>query len=162
MSHVRLWLCWGCTDSKGPVLCFFFLTTISSLTGIRRWNYFAIQQLLVYDIINYRWCENVQRFHKSNNIMYVFFTSWLFPFFFMAWFFLKNMCFWSGFAIFGRIIVALKEEVWYQKCHDPECRNFKSSSKLWAMYDGFIKPFPGVWTILGFSGRLPAAAGDLP
>lgn len=40
-------------------------------TGIRRWNYFAAEQLLVYDIAKYRWCENVERFHKSNNIMYV-------------------------------------------------------------------------------------------
>ncbi|XP_070842083.1 DNA-directed primase/polymerase protein [Chaetodon trifascialis] len=63
--------------------------------NIRRWNYFAPEQLLVYDIVKYRWCENVQRFHKSNNIM---------------------------------IVVDLKEEVWYQKCHDPECKNFRSSS----------------------------------
>ncbi|XP_034044146.1 DNA-directed primase/polymerase protein [Thalassophryne amazonica] len=26
------------------------------------------------------------------------------------------------------IIVDLKEEVWYQKCHDPDCKNFRSSS----------------------------------
>ncbi|KAM7419330.1 hypothetical protein PAMA_016445 [Pampus argenteus] len=63
--------------------------------SIRRWNYFAAEQLLVYDIAKYRWCENVGRFHKSNNIM---------------------------------IVVDLKEEVWYQKCHDPECKNFRSSS----------------------------------
>uniref|UniRef100_A0A672ZR51 DNA-directed primase/polymerase protein n=1 Tax=Sphaeramia orbicularis TaxID=375764 RepID=A0A672ZR51_9TELE len=63
--------------------------------SIRRWNYFAAEQLLVYDIAKYRWCENVARFHKSNNIM---------------------------------IVVDLKDEVWYQKCHDPDCRNFRSSS----------------------------------
>lgn len=63
--------------------------------SIRRWNYFAAEQLLVYDIAKYRWCENVGRFHKSNNIM---------------------------------IVVDLKEEVWYQKCHDPECKTFRSSS----------------------------------
>uniref|UniRef100_A0A672GPV1 DNA-directed primase/polymerase protein n=1 Tax=Salarias fasciatus TaxID=181472 RepID=A0A672GPV1_SALFA len=63
--------------------------------SIRRWNYFPAEQLLVYDIAKYRWCENVGRFHKSNNIM---------------------------------IVVDLREEVWYQKCHDPECRNFRSSS----------------------------------
>ncbi|XP_076004101.1 DNA-directed primase/polymerase protein [Genypterus blacodes] len=62
---------------------------------IRRWNYFASEQLLVYDIAKYRWCENVDRFHKSNNIM---------------------------------IVVDLKEEAWYQKCHDPECKSFRSSS----------------------------------
>uniref|UniRef100_UPI0037E7BD09 DNA-directed primase/polymerase protein-like n=1 Tax=Semicossyphus pulcher TaxID=241346 RepID=UPI0037E7BD09 len=63
--------------------------------SIRRWNYFAAEQLLVYDIAKYRWCANVERFHRSNNIM---------------------------------IVVDLKEEVWYQKCHDPECKNFRSSS----------------------------------
>lgn len=62
---------------------------------IRRWSYFAAEQLLVYDMANYRWCENVARFHKSNNIL---------------------------------IVVDLKEEVWYQRCHDPDCRNFRSSS----------------------------------
>ncbi|KAF7666240.1 hypothetical protein LDENG_00112840 [Lucifuga dentata] len=76
-----------------------FVLTVVKKDGvqgsIRRWNYFASEQLLVYDIAKYRWCENVGRFHKSNNIM---------------------------------IVVDLKEEVWYQKCHDPECRNFRSSS----------------------------------
>ncbi|XP_036911060.1 DNA-directed primase/polymerase protein isoform X4 [Sturnira hondurensis] len=63
--------------------------------GIRCWNYFFQEQLLVYDICKYRWCENIGRAHKSNNIM---------------------------------IVVDLKNEVWYQKCHDPECQavNFKS------------------------------------
>ncbi|KAK5865838.1 hypothetical protein PBY51_020077 [Eleginops maclovinus] len=51
--------------------------------------------LVVYDIAKYRWCANVERFHKSNNIM---------------------------------IVVDLKDEAWYQKCHDTECRNFRSSS----------------------------------
>ncbi|XP_059942142.1 DNA-directed primase/polymerase protein isoform X3 [Mesoplodon densirostris] len=63
--------------------------------GIRRWNYFFPEELLVYDICKYRWCENIGRPHKSNNIM---------------------------------ILVDLKNEVWYQKCHDPICKaeNFKS------------------------------------
>ncbi|XP_031547245.1 DNA-directed primase/polymerase protein isoform X2 [Vicugna pacos] len=63
--------------------------------GIRRWNYFFPEELLVYDICKYRWCENIRRAHKSNNIM---------------------------------ILVDLKKEVWYQKCHDPVCKaeNFKS------------------------------------
>ncbi|CAN9510349.1 unnamed protein product [Ophioblennius macclurei] len=76
-----------------------FVLTVVRKDGIqgcvRRWNYFPAEQLLVYDIAQYRWCENVGRFHKSNNIM---------------------------------IVVDLREEVWYQKCHDPECRNFRSSS----------------------------------
>ncbi|KAM6221011.1 DNA-directed primase/polymerase protein [Rhynchocyon petersi] len=63
--------------------------------GIRRWSYFFPEELLVYDICKYRWCENIGRAHKSNNIM---------------------------------ILVDLKSEVWYQKCHDPVCKaeNFKS------------------------------------
>ncbi|NXG07889.1 PRIPO protein, partial [Sakesphorus luctuosus] len=65
--------------------------------GIRQWNYFPLKEILVYDISGYRWCENIGRAHKSNNIM---------------------------------ILVDLKNEVWYQKCHDPVCReqNFKSQS----------------------------------
>ncbi|XP_061439823.1 DNA-directed primase/polymerase protein isoform X2 [Rhineura floridana] len=62
---------------------------------IRRWSYFSLEQLLVYDISKYRWCRNIDRAHKSNNIM---------------------------------IVIDLKSENWYQKCHDPICRaeNFKS------------------------------------
>ncbi|XP_053831316.1 DNA-directed primase/polymerase protein isoform X2 [Vidua macroura] len=65
--------------------------------GIRQWSYFSLKELLIYDISGYRWCENIGRAHKSNNIM---------------------------------ILVDLKNEVWYQKCHDPVCReqNFKSQS----------------------------------
>ncbi|KAA0722378.1 DNA-directed primase/polymerase protein [Triplophysa tibetana] len=65
--------------------------------NIRRWNYFVSEHLLVYDIGKFRWCHNVKRFHKSNNIM---------------------------------IVVDLKEEVWYQRCHDPDCKrqNYRSSS----------------------------------
>ncbi|XP_056182284.1 DNA-directed primase/polymerase protein isoform X1 [Falco biarmicus] len=65
--------------------------------GIRQWRYFSQEEKLVYDISGYRWCENIGRAHKSNNIM---------------------------------ILVDLKKEVWYQKCHDPVCReeNFRSQS----------------------------------
>ncbi|XP_021398462.1 DNA-directed primase/polymerase protein isoform X2 [Lonchura striata] len=65
--------------------------------GIRQWSYFSLKELLIYDIYGYRWCENIGRAHKSNNIM---------------------------------ILIDLKNEVWYQKCHDPVCReqNFKSQS----------------------------------
>lgn len=88
----------GCLLSPHQELDNFVLTLVEKdgIQGsIRRWNYFAAEQLLVYDIAKYRWCENVARFHKSNNIM---------------------------------IVVDLKDEVWYQKCHDPDCRNFRSSS----------------------------------
>uniref|UniRef100_A0A3Q3W3Z1 DNA-directed primase/polymerase protein n=1 Tax=Mola mola TaxID=94237 RepID=A0A3Q3W3Z1_MOLML len=103
-------------SDTNPEVDNFVLTVVKKdgISGsIRRWNYFAAEQLLVYDIAKYRWCENVKRFHKSNNIM---------------------------------IIVDLKEEVWYQKCHDPECKNFKSSSTLYRAYfmddAGNIEPSP--------------------
>ncbi|XP_044202940.1 DNA-directed primase/polymerase protein isoform X1 [Thunnus albacares] len=88
----------GCLSSPHKEVDDFVLTVVKKdgvQGSIRRWNYFATEQLLVYDIAKYRWCENVGRFHKSNNIM---------------------------------IVVDLKEEAWYQKCHDPECKNFRSSS----------------------------------
>lgn len=88
----------GCLSSPHQEVDNFVLSVVKKDDvhgSIRRWNYFAAEQLLVYDIAKYRWCENVERFHKSNNIM---------------------------------IVVDLKEEMWYQKCHDPECKNFRSSS----------------------------------
>ncbi|XP_075716311.1 DNA-directed primase/polymerase protein isoform X3 [Rhinoderma darwinii] len=39
--------------------------------GIRQWNYFSIEELLVYDTVNYRWCENIGQAHKSNNVMLI-------------------------------------------------------------------------------------------
>ncbi|XP_047434408.1 DNA-directed primase/polymerase protein [Mugil cephalus] len=88
----------GCLTSPHQEVDSFVLTVVrkDGIQGsIRRWNYFAADQLLVYDIAKYRWCENAGRFHKSNNIM---------------------------------IVVDFKEEMWYQKCHDPDCRSFRSSS----------------------------------
>ncbi|KAK9398956.1 DNA-directed primase/polymerase protein [Crotalus adamanteus] len=90
----------GCHCSPYPEIDNFVRTLIKkdNVQGeIRRWNYFSLEQLIVYDISKYRWCRNIGRAHKSNNIM---------------------------------IIIDLKNENWYQKCHDPICRaeNFKSES----------------------------------
>lgn len=38
---------------------------------IRRWVYFPQGKLITYDVINNRWCENIGRAHKSNNVMIV-------------------------------------------------------------------------------------------
>ncbi|NXG75682.1 PRIPO protein, partial [Baryphthengus martii] len=90
----------GYQDSPYPEIDCFVRSLINKdgvQGGIRRWNYFSLEEIIVYDISGYRWCENIGRAHKSNNIM---------------------------------ILVDLKKEVWYQKCHDPVCReqNFKSQS----------------------------------
>ncbi|XP_062431728.1 DNA-directed primase/polymerase protein isoform X2 [Rhea pennata] len=90
----------GCQDSPYPEIDSFVRSLVNKdgvQGGIRQWNYFSLEEIIVYDISGYRWCENIGRAHKSNNIM---------------------------------ILVDLKKEVWYQKCHDPVCRekNFKSQS----------------------------------
>ncbi|KFM80780.1 Coiled-coil domain-containing protein 111-like protein, partial [Stegodyphus mimosarum] len=66
---------------------------------IRKWTFISKEQLLIYDIGNYRFCWNIERHHKSNNIM---------------------------------IIVDIQKKLYYQKCHDPECRaqNFKSEANM--------------------------------
>ncbi|XP_038661601.1 DNA-directed primase/polymerase protein isoform X3 [Scyliorhinus canicula] len=52
-----------------------FITSQVNRGGIqgvlRRWNYFASEELIVYDISKNHWCENIGRAHKSNNIMIV-------------------------------------------------------------------------------------------
>ncbi|XP_071599388.1 DNA-directed primase/polymerase protein [Heliangelus exortis] len=90
----------GYQESPYPEIDYFVRSLVNKdgvQGGIRQWNYFSLEEILVYDISGYRWCENIGRAHKSNNIM---------------------------------ILVDLKKEVWYQKCHDPVCRekNFKSQS----------------------------------
>ena len=56
---------------------------------------------IIYQMKNNRWCENVQRCHKSNNIM------------------------WN---------VSLDDWVYWQSCHDPECRM--------ARFRGTVKELP--------------------
>ncbi|GIY67720.1 hypothetical protein CEXT_365861 [Caerostris extrusa] len=56
---------------------------------IRKWSYLQTEEILVYEIGNYRFCNNIGRHHNSNNIM---------------------------------IIVDMKKKIYYQKCHDPQCR----------------------------------------
>ncbi len=37
--------------------------------AIRHWTYFPASSTLTYHIAGYRWCDNVRRQHRSNNIM---------------------------------------------------------------------------------------------
>ncbi|XP_075466586.1 DNA-directed primase/polymerase protein isoform X2 [Ascaphus truei] len=62
----------GYTFSPYPEIDYFILSVVTRegfQGGIRLWNYFFLEELLVYDISNYHWCENIGRSHKSNNIM---------------------------------------------------------------------------------------------
>lgn len=38
---------------------------------IRCWSYFPSSETLLYNIENYRYCENINRHHKSNHIMFI-------------------------------------------------------------------------------------------
>ncbi|XP_067130692.1 DNA-directed primase/polymerase protein-like [Centruroides vittatus] len=38
---------------------------------IRHWSYFPESERILYDIGNYRYCENIGRHHKSNHIMFI-------------------------------------------------------------------------------------------
>lgn len=50
-----------------------FIKTVIAKGGVqgnvRRWVYFAESGTVLYDIVGNRWCENIKRQHKSNNIM---------------------------------------------------------------------------------------------
>ncbi|XP_053559849.1 DNA-directed primase/polymerase protein [Bombina bombina] len=62
----------GYQFSPYPEIDYFILSIVTRdgfQGGIRQWNYFFSEELLVYDTVNYRWCENIGRSHKSNNVM---------------------------------------------------------------------------------------------
>ncbi|XP_077999309.1 DNA-directed primase/polymerase protein-like [Glandiceps talaboti] len=100
----------GLQNSPYPDLDDFITTQINKggIQGeIRKWTYFTQGGLIVYDILKNRWCGNIGRQHKSNNII---------PLSIMT-------------IYFDRILVDLKQGVFYQKCHDPDCKaqNYKST-----------------------------------
>ncbi|CAC5409309.1 PRIMPOL [Mytilus coruscus] len=91
----------GFTKSPYPEIDNFISSTLktdSKAGRIRHWTYFSQGELIVYDIVGYRYCHNIEREHKSNNIM---------------------------------LLADLKRGVYYQKCHDPECKylSYKSPDK---------------------------------
>ncbi|KAI0990006.1 hypothetical protein GJ496_006231 [Pomphorhynchus laevis] len=48
------------------------LITRDGHTGrIRKWTFFTETQRILYEIVGYRFCERLQRHHKSNNIMFI-------------------------------------------------------------------------------------------
>ncbi|CAL1269321.1 unnamed protein product [Larinioides sclopetarius] len=63
-------------DSKSPYpeVDNFVLSLIKddkTVGFIRKWSYLQTDDILVYEIGNYRFCHNIGRHHKSNNIMIV-------------------------------------------------------------------------------------------
>ncbi|XP_029650693.1 DNA-directed primase/polymerase protein-like [Octopus sinensis] len=86
-----------------------FINSIISSEGrkgrVFRWMYFSNENLLGYDICQYRWCGNIGREHRSNNI---------------------------------RLIVDLKQCVYYQKCHDPDCKRINYRSEDYLLPDNLL------------------------
>jgi len=73
----------GHSSSPFPAVDQFVVSVVQSLGNkgagaIWRWAFFSVGQLLVYDIVHNRWCANIQREHRSNNIMLVTVTSSLY------------------------------------------------------------------------------------
>ncbi|XP_033122326.1 DNA-directed primase/polymerase protein-like isoform X1 [Anneissia japonica] len=64
----------GYQKSPFPELDGFIMSKVNQggIQGeIRRWTYYARGGIIVYDIVKNRWCENIGRQHKSNNIMII-------------------------------------------------------------------------------------------
>ncbi|XP_041363519.1 DNA-directed primase/polymerase protein-like [Gigantopelta aegis] len=64
----------GYTKSPYPEIDDFILSIITSDGHhgyIRHWSYFTHDELLVYDLARFRFCENIGREHHSNNVMLV-------------------------------------------------------------------------------------------
>ena len=62
----------GYTKTPYPEIDEFILNIITSDGHhgyIRRWSYFTHDELLVYDLARFRFCENIGREHHSNNVM---------------------------------------------------------------------------------------------
>lgn len=62
----------GYKASPYPEVDAFLLEHVRKLEpngGIRHWTYFSQGELIVYEMANYRFCHNVERSHKSNNVM---------------------------------------------------------------------------------------------
>ncbi|XP_015906052.2 DNA-directed primase/polymerase protein isoform X1 [Parasteatoda tepidariorum] len=60
--------------SPFPEIDDFVLSQVNDhrITGfIRKWSYIEKEEILVYEIGNYRYCSNIGRHHKSNNIMLI-------------------------------------------------------------------------------------------
>ncbi|WOL06285.1 DNA-directed primase/polymerase protein isoform X2 [Canna indica] len=63
------------------------------LGKIQSWCWFSAHGLIVYTMSRNRYCERIDREHKSNHVMYV---------------------------------ADLHRATYYQKCHDPDCRGYRS------------------------------------
>ncbi|XP_054711458.1 DNA-directed primase/polymerase protein-like [Uloborus diversus] len=64
----------GNASSLCPELDSFILNLIkddNTIGFIRKWTSLSKEQIIIYDIGNYRFCRNIGRHHKSNNIMII-------------------------------------------------------------------------------------------
>ncbi|XP_052768226.1 DNA-directed primase/polymerase protein-like [Mya arenaria] len=64
----------GYSKSPYPEVDEYIISLITQDSGkgvIRHWTYFQEGELLVYEITRYRYCHNIGRHHKSNNVMLI-------------------------------------------------------------------------------------------
>ncbi|KAH9503118.1 hypothetical protein Btru_069989 [Bulinus truncatus] len=67
----------GISSSPFPLIDNFIQSLIKSKGSIYRWTYFKSCNRLVYSITCFRWCWNIHREHKSNNIMKTLDLAWV-------------------------------------------------------------------------------------
>jgi hypothetical protein len=89
-------------ESPFPNLDFWIRDELRSWPGserpiMRGWRYVEDLGQLTYNIGGNKWCERIQREHKSNHIF---------------------------------IVCDLKSRLWYQSCHDPDCKTARSTKCL--------------------------------
>ena len=110
--------------------------TQGGITGrIRRWIYFHQGELLVYDISHNRWCHNIKRQHKGNNIMQV--VHFHIPVYRCIVFESIEVSYEnSQHQVIFRLLADIRRGVYYQKCHDPDCKaiDYKSEGKLFISF----------------------------
>lgn len=81
-----------------------------SRPSLRGWRFVEGSGSITYNIGNNKWCERIEREHKSNHIF---------------------------------IVCLLRERMWFQSCHDPECRAVN--------YEGTRHPIPWHVEVPGYS-----------
>ena len=83
--------------------------------------------VMLYNIKNNRWCNNIGRFHKSNGIYLIadLQAGDLLPGIATCFGWLVAAALYN---IASNLMDLLQAGVWHQRCYDPECRDYRSEA----------------------------------
>ncbi|RVX01986.1 DNA-directed primase/polymerase protein [Vitis vinifera] len=113
------------------------------LGKIRSWYWFSEYRLMVYSMSRNRYCERIGRQHKSNHAWTIFKIrfnwgqscaepsrlSMCLPFLFSLCLIQNWLNNYRRFICSVIYVVDLRRAIFYQKCHDPDCRGYRSPSR---------------------------------